>query len=1029
MKKFLFILAIMFSFHYLVAQELTITGKVTDTSGEPIPGVSILLKSTTQGSITNLDGDYSIEVPDNESVLVFSFIGFTPVEEIINGRNVIDVVLEEEATILNEVVVIGYGTNRKQDLSVAVSNISVDESFKGRPSSLGNLLQGNMAGVRVVQSGDPTSAPSISIRGRGNREGDGVLYVVDGVPNAPFNPADIESISVLKDAASAAIYGAYAGSGGVIMITTKQASESTKMHVEVNSWAGVHEAWRLPEVLTAEQFNRVWADASNAAGRNIPAAYDPLQFPYGNITRTNWLDEIFRQGFIQHYDATIRGGSEDLKALASISYDDVEGTLINTYSKKITSRLQVDYKITDWFDLKQDFVYDFNNGQTDIGDGHTGVLFEALAYPRFATVYEYDKEGNVVYGGTVPRWAAEAGYSVEADLYNPVAHINRYRQNNPSNRLFSSTSATIEPLRGLKFNSTFSYDLTNNRYEEFEKRMTAPGRTDDMNQRTLANRLFTRWTWKNLITFDRNFNGKHNVSLLAGYTVNYASRRYNKSYTQDYDFEYQNFTIQPNANNKFSSAPYEDIWEEAVISVLGRAAYSYSDKYFLTASLRQDASSKLNPDNNSDVFPAVSGAWKITSEPFMPKSDVLSFMKLRASWGEVGNIRSVRRFIYSPPLAQSEEMYLGPNSDIYVTGIYQSTIPNPDLKWERTQQTNLGVDLGLFRNSLSLSFDYFNKITKDLIEEAPTPSTAGVESPPEVNIGEVKNYGWEFTLAYNKRFGEVDLFLDGNIGKVSNEVVNLGYREEIRHSDDVNSMAPLRSVVGKSWYSYYLIETDGIFRTLRDIQTYTWTDPQSGETQLVQPNAQVGDLKFKDANNDGVINDEDRVYKGAYEFPDFSYGFSIGARYKGFELRTFWQGVYGAKIYNGVKAMTSSGLKGWNMTTDILDSYEYDPGSGVPRLSMVSDPNGNYSRVSDFFLEKGDYLRLKNLSLSYTLPSSLLSGIGWNNGGIRIYVSGENLITFTEYSSFDPEISARGGIDDGRFPVSRTYSGGINITF
>jgi len=364
-----------------------------------------------------------------------------------------------------------------------------------------------------------------------------------------------------------------------------------------------------------------------------------------------------------------------------------------------------------------------------------------------------------------------------------------------------------------------------------------------------------------------------------------------------------------------------------------------------------------------------------------------------------------------------------------VFGIYQSTIPNPDLKWERTEQSNLGIDLGLWDNAFTFTFDVFKKLTKDLIETSPIPSVAGVTSPPEINIGEVENKGWEVSAGYNKKVGDVTLNIRANLSSVKNNVLNIGARDFISHGNGVNSMNPLQSTVGESWYSYYLIEAQGLFQSQDEIDAYTFANPTTGQVVKIQPNAKPGDIKYGDANNDGIINDGDRIYMGAYDFPDLSYGINLGASWKNFSLNMFWQGISGVKIFNGVKAMSSAGLKGWNMTTEILDSWEYDPNSGIPRLSFINDPNGNYSKVSSYFLEDGDYIRLKNLNVSYSLPQTLAYRLGLGTGSnIRVYVNGENLLTFTKYSAFDPEVGNL-GLDAGRFPISRIYSVGLNVSF
>ncbi len=1007
----------------------TVTGKVTDrASGEPLIGVTVIAKGASQSTITDDQGAYSIQ-PGGSAALVFSYVGYPTLEIPINAQSVIDVQMGGDAHVLDEVVAIGYGSNRKQDLSVAVSSITVGDQFKGRPATLGNVLQGQMPGVRVQQSGDPRSGGDISIRGRGNRGGDGVLYVVDGVPNAPFNPADIESVTVLKDAASSAIYGAYAGSGGVIVITTKRA-RAGEVRIDANVWHGVQQAWRTPEVLTAEDFNRLWKDASAAANRNLPAVYDPAQFPYGNVTRTDWVDEIFRSGRMQHYDVTISGGSESLSALASLAYDNVDGTLLNTWNKNLTARLNIGFKINKWANLNQSLLYGYNNGQSNIGAGHTGAVFSAMAYPRFNEPYEYDELGNRLPSGTVPRSALADGFSVEADLLNPMTQLLNTRQHNPNNRIFSLSSLVLKPIEGLEFKSDFSFNSSSYRGESFTARFTAPGRTIDENFRSIGSSLDKNWNWENILSYSKTFSGKHYVSALGAFTMNYSSGRSHNVYTRGYQFEYPNYTVFENAGDWASDRPGESIWEESILSHLGRVSYTYDDRYFLTASIRRDASSKLNPEDNADIFPAASLAWKVTSEPFMPESEMLSFLKFRASWGQVGNVRSVRRFIYAPPYSLgSRGLFLGENADRRMFGLFQSTIPNPGLKWERTEQINLGADIGLFSNRLNLTVDYFNKKTIDLIESLPVPSVAGVASPPETNIGQVENKGFEFSLAYDQRFGDFGLNFRGNLATVKNNVLNIGQRNFISHGEGVNSQNPLQSTVGQPWYSYFLIEADGLFKTQEEINNHTWTNPQTGATSLLQPNAKPGDIRFVDYNNDGLINDGDRQYMGAYDYPDLAYGFTLGADWKNFSFSMFWQGVTGVNVYNGVKAMSSSGLKGWNMTTDILQSFEYNPNSGIPRLSFIDDANGNYSKVSSYFLDKADYIRLKNVNLAYALPQSLVTRIGLSaQSKVRFYMNGENLITITDYTAFDPEVGNL-GIDSGRFPVSRMYSVGVNVSF
>ncbi len=1030
MKKITGIFLFLFGLVIAASAQQKITGTVSSgKDGTAIAGASVMIKGSSSGTVTENDGTYSITVPAGTKILVFSSVGMKSVEKNIGSSTVIDVELEPTGSSFDEVVVVGYTSSRKQDLVGAVSTVKVNETFKGRPATLGNMLQGQMPGVVITNSGDPTSTGSIAIRGKGNKNGDQVLVVVDGVPNAPYNPADIETVTVLKDASSAAIYGALAGSGGVVIITTKQA-KAGKMNVEVNGWAGAQQAWRTPKVLTSEQFNKVWKDASLAAGRpNVPnPTYDPIQFPYGNVTRTDWVDEVFRAGKMQHYDLTLRGGTNNIKALASVSYDDVQGTIINTYNKKLTTRLNVDFNLTKWLEVSQHVMYDFSKGQSAIGDGHTGVIFGAMAYPRFSTVREFGPDGENLYGGTVPRWALAEGYSVEADLRNPVAMLEKVLQNNPANTIFSKTSLRIKPLPGLQFRSEIANQVANYRNESFQMRFLEPGRTINQNYRGISNTLFTSYNWDNILTYNKTFNSVHDLSLLAGFVLNNKNNRYNWAEVRGFNIETPYQAIY-NLGTDWSIRPNEGIGQERMVSILGRIGYSYDNRYFFTGSIRRDASSKLSPTNNSDVFPALSASWKISSEKFMQNLDKISLLKLRASWGQVGSVASVPAFIYAPPYQTTGwPLFLGPTGDIQAYGLFQPTIPNPNLSWERTQMTNIGLDISLFENSLSLSADYYNKRTKDLIETMPMPSVAGVANPPQFNIGEVENKGWEFTLNYTKRVGTVDLNLGGNIGTYKNKVISIGQTAFIQHGEGVNSMQPLRSTAGMPWHSFYLIQSAGIFRSQKEIDDYTFTN-SNGQTSKIQPNARPGDLKFIDENNDGTINDNDRVYMGAYDMPKFNYGVNLGANWKGFTLQVFMQGVVGANVFNGIKAMSYTGSKGWNMSTDVLNSYNYNPNSNIPNLAVIEDPNGNFSKVSDYFLEKADYLRVKNVHLAYTLPSSLINKATFLNGTrVRIYANAENMLTLTNYKGFDPEVGNL-GIDGGRFPVSKMFSVGMNVSF
>lgn len=513
---------------------------------------------------------------------------------------------------------------------------------------------------------------------------------------------------------------------------------------------------------------------------------------------------------------------------------------------------------------------------------------------------------------------------------------------------------------------------------------------------------------------------------MAGYSMSYNS--YNAVSVTIYDFADESSSSRHFVNGKdwTKTKPSESRTQEAQISVYARGAYSFDDRYFLTASVRRDASSKLYNKNNSGVFPAASGAWKISSEEFLKDNSLISLLKLRASWGQIGNVGAVRNYSYATNLAQTGEYaYLGSSHQNAIQGLGLTTIANTSLKWETSEQTNLGFDVEFLKGRLSLAADYFIKNTKDMIDEIPMASVAGVAVAPLGNIGKVKNSGFEMTVGYGDQTKSGFRYhVDANIATLTTEVKDLGTREFFAHSNTVRAMQPLRSIVGEPWYSYYLIKTDGIFQSQEEINAYTFKKAD-GTTALIQPNAKPGDQRFVDFNNDGKISDDDRQFQGSYA-PTFTYGLNAFFEYKNFDLNIAFQGVSGNKIFNGVKVMTYAAGQGWNMSKDVLNSWGYNKNSDIPLISM-SDSNGNYSTVSDFFLEDGSYLRVKNITLGYTLPKSVFG----NKAGapsLRAYVSGENLLTITDYSGMDPEVG-NNGLDGGTYPVSRVISLGINLSF
>lgn len=1028
----------------MYAQQITTTGTVKDSTGEPIIGANVLVKGSTLGSITDIDGKFTIKV-SNGDVLQFSFMGYKTIEMKAENKPM-NIVLQEDTEVLDEVVVIGYGTSRKEDLSTAVTTVKMDDRLKSRPANLASYLQGQMPGVMIQSNGgDPMAEVSMSIRGRGSRgtdrsynSGDGVLYVVDGVPGAPFNMEDVESITVLKDAASAAIYGASVGSGGVVVVTTKQASAG-KAKVSINISKSFKSAMNLPETLTAEQYNQVWADAVKTYGGQMVAARNPELFPYGNVTRTDWMDAIFRTGSLEHYALSVSGGSDVMKGFASFAYDNDKGVMLNTFSRKFSAKANLDFQLSKWLKLSERATYEYKNGQGDIMTGHQGVLNQAVFFPRSATVYDYDKEGNLMYDdqrkplyhGTIPRWAAQEGISSPyGEIRNPVATLERLDQQRPSTKIYSTTSIEIKPISSLTIKSDFTAGLEIKTEDIFSPKVPEIGRPELENKREKSNEWKSTILWESTATWAHVFNDAHHVSAMAGYSMKYEKYKWDRYYTSKFNREDRHSITNGQAGDWSKYKPEEEIWEESMISAFARLGYSYEDRYFITGSLRRDATSKLYKDNNSGIFPAVSASWKISSESFFePLKSVVSSLKIRGSWGQVGNVALVPRYSWNVPLNETEwPIIYGKDLHTVQNGVYAGSIGTKNLKWETTEQYGIGLDLGLFDNSLNVTIDYFNKRTKDLIEIVPMPSVAGVSVDPYGNIGDVVNRGWEFSASYQKKIGDVTFGVNGNISTVHNEVLDLGNMDYIQHTVGVNDKRPLRSTVGQPWYSYYVLKTEGIFQNEQEIKDFTWTDPQTGMTKMIQPNAKPGDFKYVDFNNDGKITDDDKQYLGSY-MPKITFGFGGNVQYKGIDFSFQFQGVGKSTVYNGYKQMGYTGRgQGSNMLADVLNSWDYNKTSGVPRLAIIEDGNGNYSNLNDFFLEDASYLRLKNVTLGYTLPVSVMRAIGIPTSSLRFYVNAENLFTVTDYSGIDPEVG-NFGLDGGTYPVARSFSIGFNFNF
>lgn len=1042
-KKIFLIIAIIIAISPLsvYAQNKLVSG-IVKSDGEPMVGVNIMIKGTTVGTVTDIDGKYSINVPENKSILQYSFIGYITEERNVENNKIINVTLNEDLKTLDEVVILGYGANsRKQDLSASVGVVDDFDKLASRPvGSTQGMLQGQLAGVTVSSNGgDPSSVPSVVIRGQGSKNGDNVLWVVDGVPGAPIASAsDIESIVVLKDAASAAIYGAQSGAGGVVLVTTKK-SKVEEPSLSYNGTFGFRQATNLPQSLNAQEQIEMRKISYKNAGLSLPKGWDVNANPWIGTTRTDWMDEIFRTALFQRHDVALNVGTKSFKNRISFSYSNDEGTLIDTFKKSFVLRYNATYNLNKWVDINENLVWtNSSNRSIDTNSGYTGAVMAALYMPRSATVYN-PLDGT--YGGVTtedPEYIKKYGSNfadIHGDAVNPVRLLSSDNNYNRSTDMWSTTSLSIKNIvPGLKFQSRFSYNLSTNLTKNFHPLRDEVGKPDLSNKLSESTYRVSSWNTENSLTYDNSF-GDHTLGLLVSTTADHTENR--GFSVNGIDFSDESKALQYIAYAKTVSANDYLKGPDANVSCISRLAYSYSDKYFFTYSYRRDYAGRLPKENNYGDFHAVTAAWKISNEKFFPKNEIINLLKLRASWGRVGNLGSIS-YNYKSALLEgltnkynSNGQYGVTTGDNWKNLIYDSNAINPNLTWETSEQIDLGLDMDLFDSRLSIVLDYFDKKTFNLIQNQTMnwPITIG-KNAMKVNQGEIRNRGFEAQIGWSDKVNKnVSYYMSGNFSYLKNWVSDIG----VKNSDGTSGVWTgggnfrnlpyvYQTAQGEPLNSFYLIKTDGLFQSDEEAQNYV------KDGKRIQPNAKAGDMKFVDYNNDGIINDKDRQYCGAAT-PKTTFALNFGITYKNLSLSGLLQGVGGAQALNIAKNMTLADNEGnFNRSKDILKAWSpNNTSSNIPRLSK-SDSNGNFTTVSDWYLENASYLRLKNITLAYDLTPLLRtrSFLNGRKSNFSIFASGENLLTITDYTGMDPEC---GGYDAMKYPVSRVMSLGVKITY
>lgn len=986
-------------------QAKTVTGTVTDVSGEPIIGANIRIKGTTTGTITDIDGNFSIKA-EPQSVIEVSYIGYLTQETVINNQKSIRFLLKEDTKTLDEVVVIGYGVQKKADLTGSVANINTEKLNTQSNANIGQALQGKIAGVDIVsQGGAPGSGTRIMVRGIGTLNNASPLYIVDGMYMNSIdhiNPNDIASIDVLKDASSAAIYGSRAANG-VIIVTTKEGSNTEgKPIIDLSVNLGISTASKFLDMLDAKG----WAEVTTIARQAIGKPALDMATDLANKPDNDWQDIMFRPALMQNYNLSVKGGGKYSTYYTGLGYFNQDGIVKGTNYQRYNIQSKNDYK-RGIFSAGTNLIISFSHDKPlhqELRGGMIGTILQSVP-----TLEKYDDTREGGYGGT---------YGDVVNIPHPLAIIDdnimdRYNENV---KIFANLYAQIELFKGLKYKLNLTPDFSFERYKNYLNKYDFGLATNSITQLTERQRRRRNILVENLLTFDRTF-GEHKISALAGYTYQDSRFRHIQAYGEGLPQGLEEIdAATTNRSNEGNS------WRSVLTSILGRVFYSYQNKYLFTATIRRDGSSKFGKNNRYGYFPSFSLGWNVAEEKFMENVHWLDQLKLRGGYGVLGN-QEIDNYQYSSTITTGIN-YPDGNGGL-LQGAFPKNFANPDIKWEETAMTNVGIDFMAFNNRLNLTADYYVKNTKDILLTVPIPISSGGANDPIRNAGKIRNNGFEFNLGWMDQPNpdiSYGINLIGSFNK--NKVIAMGSESgSIKGGSTNQNITTSETKAGYPIGGYWLISTAGYFNSQEEVDAY------AKDGKKIQPAAEPGDIKFVDANNDGVINDDDRVFQGS-PFPDFTFALNGNMRYKNFDLSIGLQGVLGNKIYNATRQTLEDVTKGSNFLASCLDYWTPEnKNASHPRLTW-DDPNRNTRAESDRYLENGSYLRLRSVQLGYTFPQT------WFKGAIqhaRVYINAENLFTITSYSGYSPDVNADNanyrGFDNFIYPTNRTFMLGLNVTF
>ncbi|MCE6989776.1 TonB-dependent receptor [Dyadobacter sp. CY323] len=1028
------------------AVETTIRGKVTSEDGLGLPGVTILEKTSKNGTVTDADGNYSIVLPETlpNPALVFSYIGYIIQEVSVGNQTTIHVTLRPDIKTLNEIVVVGYGTQQKTEVTASIATIS-RQSIENQPlTGLDQAMAGQAAGIQVAQrSASPGGGVTVRVRGSGSiGAGNEPLYVVDGIPIegsfsrdlnplASINPNDIESIQVLKDASSAAIYGSR-GANGVVLITTKR-GKAGKPRIQFETYYGIQEVAKKVDLLNAREYaeyntearNNAWVDQGGKATDPNEVRVDRYKVPemFANPSQlgkgTDWQDAIFRTAPVQNCQVSISGGNENTQYLVSANYFDQEGIVINSGFKRYSFRINLDTKLSERLKMGVNLSPTFSKSKIVQAEGqfwNNGMIASALSLPPTIPVYNAD--------GTYAVTTTPSPYNIGA-IENPVSVANRWKNNQTRFRVLGTVFAEYKLAESLTFKTSLGGD-----YNDSEQSMFYPSTVSREGVTApvvpAAEAYFQRnynWLNENLLTFNKVMDGKHSINALVGFTSQKANLK-NASLTAT---NFPNDLV-PTLNAGQITGGGTGISEWSLLSLLGRVNYSYQNKYLLTATIRRDGSSRFGASKKWGTFPSASVGWNVHEEQFMGSLKAVSNLKLRASYGLAGN-NTIGNYGHIASLGNAKYVF-GSGAAAAVNGLLPTSISNENLGWEMMRQADLGLDLGLLSNRLSLTVDYYNKITEDLLLSVPVPASTGFATAIQ-NIGKIKNWGWEFSLGTKNLVNALKWSTDFNISFNRNKVLALG-----PEGNPIISRSPAFTPsthitqIGAPMGSFYGYQVVGVYRDQADLDSSP--SIKGAGTAASRP----GDLKFKDMNGDGEITSADIGIIGNNQ-PDFTFGMTNNFSYKAFNLNILVDGAEGFYTLNGARRNITA-VTGSYSRRDVLNRWQSpeNPGDGKTPRANTNPTGGNNNNISTMLVEDASFLRIRNLNLRYALPSTLFNKV---IQGISVYASVQNAFTFTKYMGYNPEQNSQGsneattnlnpGIDFNAYPLARTYTLGLNLSF